>query len=139
MLVSGCKTEQDTPSTSASAESNGSGSGSGTLLVSNKDNGANRQMNVGDTLEISLLDNASDGSIWKVDEVNSSILYEVSEEYDDYAFGPNPYSSNIGKLTLRFVAIRPGQTSLLMACREPEDGPAGNPVNTFQLNVVVNE
>jgi predicted secreted protein len=134
IFLTGCKTEQDTPSTSPSAESNGSG----TLLLSNKDNGTSRQLSVGDTLEISLPDDSTDGNIWKVDAVNYSILYQVSEEYDN-SFSPDPYSSSIGKVTLRFMAIRPGQTSLLLACRKPDTGSTSSPVDSFEMQVVVND
>jgi hypothetical protein len=136
IFLAGCKTEQDIPSSSASAESNSSG----TLLVTSRDNGTSRQLNVGDTLEVSLLDNASDTNIWKVDDVDSSILHQVSEEYDNYySYDPSPLSSCIGKVTLRFVAVKPGQTSLLLACRKPESGGTCTPDDTFELQVSVSE
>jgi len=95
---------------------------------------------------VTLLDNSTGESTWAVDEVNPSILYEVAEEFDvDYNFDPVRYVLTlVGKTTMRFVAIRSGQTPLRIVHRQPETVSAyslagGFTGDRFEINVMVED
>jgi predicted secreted protein len=132
MFLAGCDMERDTPSSSLSAESEGSG----TLLVSSQDNGTSKQMSVGETLEISLIESSADGKIWKVEDFDPSVLYQASEGYEDVPLGPDFASSTVGIVSVRFEALRAGQTPVTMVYAKPLANAV--PADTFQIQVVVN-
>ena len=151
MLFIGCDRYQDFPSSSTSASSPSSQSlspssetspSSESQVTSNVDNGLSKQMKVGETFEVTLTGNSTSGSEWEIDEVNSSILYQLVEKYDEeYDYDPLRDSATcIGKTTMRFIAISPGQTLLRLVRQQPE--PMGalvtdSAINTFEINVMV--
>lgn len=135
MFLTGCDTNKDIPSSSASAESDGAG----TVLVSSRDNGSSKQLSVGESLEVSFLENLSDGTAWSVDSVNPAILYQASEEFNSLTYGLSPFSSNLGSVSLRFIALKAGQTPLILGCRKLGFGRTGSPIDTFELQVTVVE
>jgi predicted secreted protein len=145
MLLIGCDADQSTASSSTSSSSPSSRSSSlssEAYVMSNVDNGSSRQMKVGETLEVTLPENSTSESKWNVDEVNSSILYEFAEEYDEeYDYDPIRYNLVCnGKTTLRFVAIGQGQTPLRIVYRQPEKTGAlttVSPIDTFEINVMI--
>jgi predicted secreted protein len=141
MLVIGCDASQSSSSSSPSAESSQSPSAE-SYVISNVDNGSSRQMKVGETFEVTLQEDSASEIRWKVDEVNSSILYEVAEGYDEeYDYDPLRYRLTcVGRTTMRFAAIRSGQTPLRLVHGQPEiiGGLAGaSTLGTFEINVVV--
>jgi predicted secreted protein len=149
MLFIGCDRYQGFPSSVSSPSSESSplsesSPSSESLVSSNVDNGSSKQMKVGETFEVTLTENSTSGSEWELDEVNSSILYQVAEEYDEeYDYDPLRDSETcIGKTTMRFIAIRPGQTLLRLVHRQPEQMGAlttDSAINTFEINVMVED
>jgi predicted secreted protein len=150
MLLIGCDSNQSSPSSlSLSSESftlpsAESPSAESCVIISNVDNGSSKQMKVGETFEVTLQEDSTSEIRWKVDEVNSSILYEVAEGYDEeYDYDPLRYSLTcVGKTTMRFAAIRPGQTPLRLVHRQPEkigDLTIDSTFGTFEINVVIKD
>ena len=97
------------------------------------DNGRLIELNVGDTLEITLPGNPTTGFQWEVSAIDSAILRQVGEpEFEPLS---NAVGSG-GNVTLRFEAVGTGQTVLKLVHHRPfeENVP---PTQTFEVTVTV--
>lgn len=109
MLFAGCDVTRDY-SSSESSES---------LSLSDSDNGSSVQVGVGEVFDITLKESSMNGYLWEVDGAGSSILYNLNEQ-----FTSDPLCNGTecgGTTTLRFVATRPGETSLRLVHRPVQD------------------
>lgn len=104
-----------------------------TRQLTEADNGRLIELNVGDTLEITLPGNPTTGFQWEVDSVDSAILRQVGES----KFEPsNNAVGSGGQVTFRFEAVGTGQTELkLIHHRLFEENVA--PIQTFEVSVTV--
>jgi inhibitor of cysteine peptidase len=102
-----------------------------TLTVENA--GQTIEMNVGDIFTVELEGNPSTGYTWEVAEMDTALLKQVGEmefETDNDLVGAS------GVLILRFEAIGPGETALILVYHRPweEDIP---PEETFEASLIV--
>jgi inhibitor of cysteine peptidase len=97
------------------------------------DNGRSVELRVGDKLAVSLEGNPTVGYRWEVDANNAAILQPNGEP--QYAPGSGGVRGG-GKFTLRFIAVRAGQTDLKLLYRRPFEKVAP-PAKRFQVTVTV--
>lgn len=103
------------------------------LALEAKDNGRQIELEIGQTLAISLEGNPSTGYTWEMVESEDSILRQVGEiEFEaesDLVGAP-------GTQTLRFQAVESGQTELKLVYHRPWETDV-EPLETFTLQVTV--
>ncbi|HPC36538.1 MAG TPA: protease inhibitor I42 family protein [Candidatus Marinimicrobia bacterium] len=106
-----------------------------TIKISESDTGTKLEMKKGDSLEIVLKANPTTGYRWEVASIDTSILKNTGIEYQADKV-PSGVVGSGGKTTMRFIAIKEGETFLQLIYRRPfeKDVP---PVKKFELNIVV--
>ena len=104
-----------------------------TKKITEKDTGAQIELRIGDTLEISLAGNATTGYLWEVTKLDEKIIKQAGEA--DYKPESN-LAGAPGMATIRFSAVAAGNTTVELAYRRPweKDKP---PEKLFQLKVNV--
>ena len=108
----------------------------GEVRLDMADNGGQVEMEVDQTLVISLESNPTTGFRWELFEVEDPILQSMGEA----EFQPSESKEVVGAggtEIFRFKAVGIGQTTLTLVYRRPwEEGV--DPIETFRLNVIVN-
>jgi len=101
--------------------------------ITQADDGRQIELQAGDTLEITLPVNPTTGFKWEVSDIDSTILRLAGEP--TFEQSSNAVGSG-GQVTLRFEAVRPGQTELKLILHRPfeKDAP---PIQTFEVTVIV--
>ena len=104
-----------------------------TWQLTEADNGRLLELDVGDTLEITLPGNPTTGFQWEVSAIDSAILRQVGEP----EFEPSSDAvGSGGNITLSFDAVGVGQTDLKLIYHRPfEEGVA--PIQTLEVKVTV--
>ncbi|HXQ38595.1 MAG TPA: protease inhibitor I42 family protein [Anaerolineales bacterium] len=104
-----------------------------TRQLTEADAGSSLELQVGETLGVTLPGNPTTGFQWEVDSVDSAILRQVGEL--EFEPSGNAVGSG-GTVTLRFAAVGAGQTELKLIHRRPfEENVA--PTQTFEVSVTV--
>lgn len=103
----------------------------GQTTLTNADAGRTVAANVGDTVVLSLDENPTTGYLWKIEEIDSSVLELAA---DDYQSGGGGIGGG-GRRKLEFKAVQAGTSPLRLKCVrqwEPD-----NPSGTFSATVEV--
>jgi len=111
--------------------------GSGPLRIDHRFNGGRIEMQVGQTVFVSMPSNTV-GYEWLVVE-NPTDLLRHEGETDYYLLDPaeTRFGDTVGFDTFRFVTMAPGETTIELWSRHP-DKPDELPANTFTVNVDIN-
>ena len=103
----------------------------GQTTLTNADAGRTVAANVGDSVVLSLDENPTTGYLWKIEEIDSTVLELTG---DDYESGGGAIGGG-GKRKLSFKAIQAGTSPMRLKCVrqwEPD-----NPSGTFSATVEV--